>query len=335
MYVTYFHRAPTDGQHSIERLFRDIRDALPKEIHYRVETCRFVTKGLYSCAYNMMKAIPAHGDVNHITGDVHYLAIALQGRKTILTVHDLVTLRRPRGIKWIVLYLLSYYIPINRAGIVTVVSESTKQQLLGQVRCDSAKIRLVYDCVSPLFKPEPFVFRKVKPTILQIGTSENKNVVRVAEALRGIQCHFRILGRLSQKQIDGLHRNSIEYSSCYNISDREVVNEYTQCDMLIFASTYEGFGMPIIEANATGRPVLTSNILCMPEVAGDAACLVDPSNVDSIRSGVLRVIRDGAYREYLIDKGYENAKRFRADVIASQYSSLYRELLCEDDAKKT
>jgi len=101
---------------------------------------------------------------------------------------------------------------------------------------------------------------------------------------------------------------------------------YRECDLVVFASSYEGFGLPILEANATGRPVVTSNVCSMPEVAGGAACLVDPFDVASIRAGVNRVLSDPAYRESLIVAGFENAKRFGAARIARAYADVYTNL---------
>ena len=105
----------------------------------------------------------------------------------------------------------------------------------------------------------------------------------------------------------------------------------TSGDLLVFVSTYEGFGLPILEAQATGRPVITSNVLSMPEVAGDSACLVDPFDVSSIRKGILKVINDPAYREKLIKRGFENVKRFQPDKIAEQYADIYRGLFAPKD----
>ena len=85
-----------------------------------------------------------------------------------------------------------------------------------------------------------------------------------------------------QRQARWKH-NSISYTEQWGLSDQEILQHYRDCDMVVFASTYEGFGMPIIEGNATGRPVVTSNICSMPEVAGAAACLVDPFDCSSIR----------------------------------------------------
>jgi glycosyltransferase involved in cell wall biosynthesis len=163
---------------------------------------------------------------------------------------------------------------------------------------------------------------------LQVGTGEhNKNICRVAEALRGISCELEIIGRVSERQRQVLERNSISYRSYSNLSDAEVIERYRQCDAVLAASTYEGFGMPIIEANAVGRPVVTSNVCAMPEVAGGAACLVDPFDCASIREGVLRILEDPGYRAGLVKEGFENVKRFHPVRIASEYAALYQEVV--------
>ena len=95
----------------------------------------------------------------------------------------------------------------------------------------------------------------------------------------------------------------------------------------MFASTYEGFGMPLIEAQSVGTLVLTSNISSMPEVAGDnTAMLVNPFDVDSIRDGLQRILSDAAFRESCIANGYENVKRFDPVVISNMYYELYKQI---------
>jgi glycosyltransferase involved in cell wall biosynthesis len=96
--------------------------------------------------------------------------------------------------------------------------------------------------------------------------------------------------------------------------------------MVVFASLYEGFGLPILEAQAIGRPVITSNFGAMREAAGDGALLVDPYSVDEIRAAILRIKNEPAVREELVRKGRGNAEKFRAGLVAACYAELYRGL---------
>ena len=276
--------------------------------------------------WNAIRAAFRQGDINHVIGDAYYLALFLKKSKTILTIHDCVALERLRGWRKLVVCWLWYRLPVRCAETVTVVSQSTKKELLRYVHCAAEKIRVVYVCISDDFQYVSKEFNATRPVILQVGTFRNKNIERTAESLRGIPCHLRIVGNPDPQQEAVLRRSNVDYSAVANISREDMIREYINCDMLVFASTYEGFGLPIIEAQATGRPVLTSNLFSMPEVAGDGACLVNPYDVFSIRAGVSRLIEDPAYRTQLTAKGLENAQRFRTQAIAEQYAALYREL---------
>ena len=163
--------------------------------------------------------------------------------------------------------------------------------------------------------------------ILHVGTDPNKNLHRVARALSGIQCQLVVVGRCDAASEGALRSAGVNWVGRTNVTDADMPSIYAQADMVLFASTYEGFGMPIIEAQATGRPVVTSRVTAMPEVAGEGACLVDPYDVASIRSGVSRVLDDASYRDYLVYRGFENVRRFEPRLIASQYARLYEEVL--------
>lgn len=326
MRVTYYHRRPIKS-FSIERVFEDVRKALPLEIQSSVAVSRFESRGFLRRFYNIIEAAFRQGDVNHVTGDVHSLTLLLRKKRTLLTIHDCVALERLQGLRKRFLFFFWYWLPEKRSSLVTAISESTKRELLRYLRCDPDKIKVVYNPISDSFKPMPKVFCEEKPTILQVGVSDNKNIPRVAKSLKGISCRLRIIGVPTLKQEMTLKENGIEYSSVSNISNAKVIQEYQNCDMLVFVSTYEGFGLPIVEANATGRPVVASNMLSMPEVAGDAACLVNPFDVESIRDGILRVVHDSKYREELVSNGFRNIERFDPKVIAAQYVELYKELL--------
>lgn len=325
--VTFYHRRPQGANYSIERLFNDVRNALPPEVQYKVALSKFPSRGFWKRVYNIIEAAFRQSDVNHITGDVHFLTLLLSKKKTLLTIHDFVSVERLKGLRKALFFLLWYWLPVKRSAVVSVISEFTKKELLRYLKCDPQKVRVVYDCVSEDFSPVSKKFNSSKPIILQIGTGKNKNLLRTVEALEDIPCYLRIVGELDFEQLSHLQKFDIEYSSVYNISDEQVLKEYQDCDMLVFASTYEGFGLPILEAQATGRPVVTSNIMSMPEVAGDGACLVDPYNITAIRQGLLKVINDTFYRNALVRNGFENVKRFQPKKIAAQYVELYEQII--------
>ena len=324
--VIHYHRKPELDYFSIERLFIDIRAAMPSDIGVVVRESTFLSRGVWRRVFNIVEAAFRQGDVNHVTGDVHFLTYLLKRERTVLTIHDCVSLVRLRGIEKWCLRLLWYILPVHRAGVITVISASTKREVLKFVRCDPEKIQVIYNCVSEIFRPDARLFSATCPRVLQVGTGHNKNIERVAEALVGISCRWIIVGRLSEAQREVIESYGISYENYVGLSEDALLEQYRLADMLVFASTYEGFGLPIVEANAVGRAVITSNLYSMPEVAGDAACLVDPYDVVSIRAGILRVIEDADYRDDLVKSGFDNVERFRPSVIAEHYAQLYRQI---------
>lgn len=318
-------RRPNPDLFSMENVYSAVRSHLPTDIEVLVYNCRYGARGFWGRLYELLRIPFFKTTVNHVTGDFHYLTYLLPKSRTVLTIHDTVILDYGSGLKKWLVKLLWYYIPEKRSEIIVCVSEFMKRRLSDHLKCNPNKIRVVYNPVSELFSYKE-VIKKDKPRILIVGTAFNKNVERTLEALEGIASEVSIIGPLSESQQAALKRFNISYENHERLSLSQVAREYELSDLVVFASTYEGFGLPIIEAQAVGRPVITSNIGPMPEVAGAGGCLVNPLDVESIRGGVVKVLQDASYREALVKAGLANVKRFAPHGVANAYAAIYREL---------
>lgn len=327
MRVVFFHRKSVRGNFSIENLFRRIREKLPSDITWRVKEMRFTSRGFFRRLYACIEAARSQGDVNHITGDIHFIAIFLSKKSTVLTIHDVGFMLHSNPLARFILKLFWIQMPVSRCAVVTTVSETTKTEILKHVKIDAAKIMVIPNPIAPVFTAKLKPFNTTKPVLLQIGTKHNKNLKRLAEALHGVSCKVHIIGEPDDSTVSVFKKFAIDYSVFTQLTNEEVFAQYVGCDIVTFVSTLEGFGLPILEANAVGRVVITSNLSSMPEVAGDAALLVDPYNVESIRDGVKRLINDQSLRETLVRNGFKNLQRFDEQKIANQYANVYRQVL--------
>ncbi|MEP7324064.1 MAG: glycosyltransferase family 1 protein, partial [Saprospiraceae bacterium] len=217
-------------------------------------------------------------------------------------------------------------IPTRKAVYVTAISEATKRDIIRFTRCLPEKIVVIPVAVPEIFKPFTKPFNDLCPVLLQIGTASNKNLERVIRAIENITCQLVIIGKLDDHQQNLLKEYKINFKNHYNITLEQIYNQYVESDIVTFISTFEGFGMPIIEANCVERPVITGNTSSMPEVGANAACYVDPYSVEEIRNGINKLIQDKEYRNHLIEQGRQNRKRYSGRQISLQYYELYRKI---------
>lgn len=321
--ITFFFRKKREGVNSIETVFSSLEAyLLPHE-----NVCLpFEGASPLSLVRNIVFAHKYKSEINHITGDAHYIALGL-GRNTILTIHDVHSaLLCKNFLKRCYILLFWFWLPALIVKRITVISEFTKKELLKLIPFAKDKIVVIHNAFNPGID---FVKKRKdgKPVILHMGTKPNKNLERVIKALAGIDCLLIIVGKLNEEQISLLRKACINYENHYDVPYQTIIEYYKKCDVVSFPSTYEGFGLPILEANSVGRPILVGDIEVLHEVAGDAAYFVNPMDINAIKHGFIELLNNSELRLNLISRGLQNVQRFTPKTIAMRYNDLYDNLL--------
>jgi glycosyltransferase involved in cell wall biosynthesis len=322
--ITHIQRKSRQkGNFSLEIHYAKIRENLSKNYDIKLLYLPFQSDGVLKKILNIFYVFLKRGEINHVTGDVTYVAIALIGKKNIITILDLITLKTRNRFKKYIFTKLWYEIPIKYSRTTTAISEAITTELCEMFPYFKEKIVRVYFSGNTDLIRFDKQFNNICPVILQLGTAYNKNIPRILEALKDYRCNFIIVGNpeflVDEYVTDKLKIDVIDRA----LSNSQVKQLYHSCDIVSFASTYEGFGMPIIEANLVGRIVVTSNIGAMKEVADNSAILVDPFDIQSIKNGFEIARDDNCQRHIYIQNGFVNALRFNIDYIANCYSDLY------------
>lgn len=324
MKIVYIYRQPRPGAYSIENLFHTVAEELRRQGEMVIDYELGPRSQLWADirALRQLKA-----DSYHVTGDVNYLVLFLPWHKTVLTVHDighyLFGLKgwRRQVYKWVWLVL-----PMRLARRATAVSATTRDHIVEYLGIPAERITVVDNCYHPMYRPTPKMFNTGCPRILQVGTKPYKNVPRLIRALQGIPCQLVLIGELDTEITTALAETGVAYENQVGISQEALFQHYVEADMVAFVSIGEGFGLPIIEAQAMARPLITANIPPMSVAAGPGACLADPLDVESIRASILRLIMDETYRQQVVADGLKNVARYSPAEIAEAYLNQYHKL---------
>mgnify|MGYP003093961740 CR=1 FL=1 len=329
MEVVFINRNPKIG-YSIHKVFLPIIDKMKSYIQVKSLDLTGSTGGISDVLKNckaVFNAISTNkkDTVYHITGDVHYCTLPLIGKKVIVTVHDLGRYFNLKGIHKCLYWILRIF-PLQFAQKVVCISNATVDEVNQAIHLPKDKITVIPDEVGDEFQYSEKAFNASRPTILHIGTRPHKNLTRTIKALKEIKCQLRIIGIVEDSDVKLMDENNIDYAIVQNLSDEELIQEYRNADIINFPSYHEGFGMPIIEGQAIGRLVITSDMEPMKSVAGYGAILCNPYDIDSIHEAYLKGINNCDYREKVIKAGLENVKKYRLDQITKQYLNLYKSL---------
>lgn len=319
------------GSPSIERVFR----AVAGELNKRSIQTSFVKvpygNGVAGIFLNLLLFRPPKADIIHITGHVNYLGLTVPRNNSVSTIHDLTILDLRSGVRRWLIEKLFFVWPSRRLKYLTAISDATKIKLTKSARISPEKVRLIENPL--LVSSTPKQIRDNDPIVLQVGTAPNKNVERLVEAIAGISCRLHIIGKISDQLRQRISELRISLIHDEWIDDTGIENAYRNADIVTLCSTEEGFGLPIIEGQATGALVVTSDRSPMKEIAGGGAILVDPASVDSIREGISAGITDNELRASTINRGRVNILRFEKSEIARQYLALYNDILQKSASK--
>jgi alpha-1,3-rhamnosyl/mannosyltransferase len=213
---------------------------------------------------------------------------------------------------------------VRRADLVLTLSESARTDIERVLGISRAKIRVTY-LGGPALDPEP---SPKEPYFLFVGgTEKRKNLATVLEAFRSIEgFELRVVGQNKASPVHDARRDQSGVRWLGFISEEELVDLYRHATALVFPSRYEGFGLPVLEAMARRTPVIASNSSSIPEVARDAAILVDPDDVEALRNAMRRVCTEPALRAELTKRGVEVVSGFSWKETASATVSAYEEV---------
>lgn len=272
---------------------------------------------------------------------------------TIVTIHDCIPLKFPKyyppGIKG----KLNYFIQrISLKGVKAVITDSlTSKKDINQM------LSIPNEKIFPIYLAQGANFRKISDKkklnhiksklklpnsfALFVGSVNwNKNILNMAKACIEAGVNLVLIG-MDFKNRENLNHTELRDFNIFIeryknhpkihivgfLEPEDLVLVYNLANVTLLVSRYEGFGLTILESQACGTPVITSNTSSMPEIAGSGAILVDPNNIDSINHTLTRIIGNKDLRNDLIDKGYKNKARFSWEKTAEETIKVYESVL--------
>lgn len=278
------------------------------------------------------KKIPKNYDIYHLTGQGIGLYTKFIKKPSIITVHDIIPFIYRQGIRS---FLSRRSIKYCRyAKIIIADSEHTKKDLIKYLKIAPNKIKVIYLGVNhKVFRPLKIKSSISKQIMLHVGTEEpRKNIALIISSFYELRKKFKNLhlirvGNPSKPIARLIKRLNLSKYVKYMIcsTEEQLANIYNIADVFVFPSTYEGFGLPPLEAMACGCPVISSNKTSLPEIVGNSALVIEPNKQNLCRA-VSKVLTDKKLRKELIRKGLKQAKKFTWEKCAKETLKVYQKV---------
>lgn len=290
--------------------------------------------------------------IDHSDGYLSYW-LKLYKKPNVVTCHDLINLIKPETFKgrarFPLISMTAWRLAIQgmrKAEHIIAVSSHTKKDVLQYLKINSSEISVIPNAVDSIFKPISIenirTFRHQQRLseqtfcLLNVGSNNaRKNISTVLDVIsvlkaQGFPVYFWKVGAdFNAEQKNLIESRGLKACVTYlgNPNKETLVKIYNAADLLLAPSLYEGFGLTILEAMASGTVVITANVTALPEVAGDAGILVDPLDVETIVTVVRQLHSNPVYRQELIQKGLERVKKFTWEKTAEQVANIYEKVI--------
>lgn len=283
-----------------------------------------------------------HPDFAHFTNSIAPLICPVP---VVLTIHDMSLFLQARTQPWRSLLTVRPIVPLaaRRAAAIITLSQYTRQDMIRRLKIDPGTIHVVYGAPSSQFKPvtDGGELDRVRRQyglpdrcVLYVGTLEpRKNIPHLLRAFAQVRRTHPDVRLVMAGQLGWKHRAIWREIEALGLADAvqwlgyvpaaDLPALYSLATAFAFPSLYEGFGLPVIEAMACGTPVLTSQDTALAEVAGDAALLIDPLEVEAIAAGLICLLNDSALRDELRARGLHRAAEFSWERSAAETVKVY------------
>ena len=265
--------------------------------------------------------------------------------RSVVTIADLNSLTAWHGMSRSKRLFLGWFVrqSARRADVVITISQFSKSEILRHLQVPASKVTVTLLGGRDLLPLPAGRWEDIaaqygidRPYVMAFGSlSGNKNTARLARAFADIQAEvpqtLLLVGHLPpgtdlQAEVAALGIGGRIKITGY-VPDDHVMPLLEHADLFVFPSLYEGFGLPVLEAQHAGVPVIISNAASLPEVAGDGAVLFDPHSVTELASAMRCCLQDPALRGRLIERGFANVRRFSWEETARQTLAVYQKVM--------
>ena len=321
---------------------------------FSIDNAQIITppSGLDSWITAYWRSFSIMKEVNNLQLDIFHglsneLPLTLNNSvKKVVTIHDLIFKRYPEWYRFIdrKIYDWKFKTACRNANKIIAISEQTKKDIIHFYGIKPDKITVVYQTCNDRFKKKASIeqtesvrkkYHLPAEFLLNVGTIEaRKNAFNIVKALHihQIKTPLIIIGRATKyaEQIEQyIHKNKLNHQIkiLYNVSNEELPVFYQMAKIFIYPSTFEGFGIPIIEALYSKTPVITSQGSCFSEAGGKDSIYVEVGNIEALAEAILNLINDNERCKQMQIKGIEYVQRFNTKVVINDLYKVYQNLL--------